>query len=55
MISFDEDENDWLKSFIEDNFEKTPNFFQVSGHRKQIDVFLINEPQFSINSISKTK
>ena len=50
MSSPDELDDIWLNYFIDENFEQMLNFTDLLGYKKQLDVFLTNEPQFWINS-----
>ena len=55
MSSPDELDNTWLNYFEGENFEQMLNFTDLLGYKKQLDVFLTNEPQFWINSKIETK
>ena len=55
MSSPDELDNTWLNYFVDENFEQMLNFTDLLGFKKQLDVFLTNEPQFWINSKIETK
>ena len=37
-------DNTWLNYFIDENFEQMLNFTDFLGYKKQLDVFLTNEP-----------
>ena len=46
MSSPDELDNTWLNYFVDENFQQMLNFTDLLGYKKQLDVFLTNEPQF---------
>ena len=49
ISSPDELDNTGLNYFVDENFEQMLNFTDLLGYKKQLDVFLTNEPQFWIN------
>ena len=50
MHSSDEYENDCLNLLTELNFEQVFDFRDLTGNTKQLDVFMVNEPQLWIES-----